>query len=166
MKISKGVEWTAHACTLLAALPKDWSLSAEALADFHDVPPAYMAKQMQALSRAGIIISQRGAVGGYKLAKPPKEITLWNIMAALEGKSPSFHCTEIRQNGPCGAKPKDCQEPCSIAASFFKAEQAFRNVLRKVTLLDLMRDAAANATPEKAMKIANWIRDNSANKIT
>ncbi|KJS37212.1 MAG: Rrf2 family transcriptional regulator [Hyphomonas sp. BRH_c22] len=166
MKINRGVEWAAHACTLLAALPQDWTLSAEALADYHNVPPAYMAKQMQALSQAGIVVSRRGAVGGYSLAKSPKEISLWNIMAAVEGSGPAFRCTEIRQNGPCGAKAKDCKKPCGIAASFFKAEQAFKDVLSQVTLLDMIHDAAASSTPEKAVKIADWIKENSANQRT
>ena len=61
MKINSGVEWAAHACALLATLPPGWSLSAQALAAYHEVPPAYMAKQLQALSKAGIVKSNRGA---------------------------------------------------------------------------------------------------------
>ena len=162
MKINKGVEWAAHACTLLAVLPKGWTLSAEALAIYHQVPPAYMAKQMQALSRAGLVTSQRGAIGGYRLTKAPSEVTLWQIMEAIEGSSPAFHCTEVRQNGPCGARAQNCRTPCGIAASFFKAEQAFRSALNEVTLLEMMHAAAAQSTPDKASKIANWVRDNSS----
>jgi len=162
MKINKGVEWATHACTLLALLPKAWTLSAEDLANYHDVPPAYMAKQMQALSRAGIVTSQRGAIGGYRLAKPSSVITLWHIMEAVEGSTPAFHCTEVRQNGPCGARAQDCRTPCGIAASFFKAEQAFRSALNDVTLLDMMHAATAQSTPEKAEKIADWIKDSSS----
>jgi Rrf2 family protein len=88
MKIASGVEWAAHACALLAMLPKGASLSAEALANYHDVPPAYMAKQMQALRRAGLIVSQRGAVGGYRLAATPNDINLWDITEAIEGSAP------------------------------------------------------------------------------
>ena len=52
MKMSEGVEWTAHACALLAALPPGMGLPAAALAEFHYLAPAYMAKHMQALARA------------------------------------------------------------------------------------------------------------------
>ena len=54
MKMSEGVEWTAHACVLLAALPPGVGLPANALAEFHELAPAYMAKHMQALARAGV----------------------------------------------------------------------------------------------------------------
>jgi len=162
MKLAKGVEWAAHASALLAVLPDAWSLSAEALADYHKVPPAYMAKQMQALSKVGLVISQRGAIGGYRLARPPSEITLWDITAAIEGTAPSFHCTEIRQNGPCGAAAETCKRPCGIAASFYRAEQAFRDVLRAVTLADLIALVAADTTPDKASSLAAWVQDNAA----
>ncbi len=55
MKMSEGVEWTAHACVLLAALPPRVGLPANALAEFHALAPAYMAKHMQALTRAGVV---------------------------------------------------------------------------------------------------------------
>ena len=50
MRMSEGVEWTAHACVLLAALPPGIGLPANALAEFHELAPAYMAKHMQALA--------------------------------------------------------------------------------------------------------------------
>ena len=92
MQISKGVEWAAHAASLMCGLPPDKGLRAEALARYHDVPGAYMAKQMQALSKAGIVQSARGKHGGYRLAKPADEITLWDIFAAIEGRTPAFTC--------------------------------------------------------------------------
>lgn len=55
MRINKGVEWAAHACAVLVPLWPDRGLSLAALAEFHDVPEPYMAKQMQALSRAGLV---------------------------------------------------------------------------------------------------------------
>ena len=75
MRMSEGVEWTAHACVLLAALPPGVGLPAAALAEFHYLAPAYMAKHMQALARAGVVESIRGAGGGYRLARPAGEVT-------------------------------------------------------------------------------------------
>lgn len=157
MKVNKGVEWAAHACALLAVLPEDWALSAEALAEFHDVPPAYMAKQMQALSRAGLVRSTRGAAGGYRLAVPADQISLWDITAAVEGAAPAFRCTEIRQNGPCGAAPESCIAPCGIARSFHQAEAAFREVLKQVGLPDIIRSAAETSPAEKAGDVYAWL---------
>jgi Rrf2 family protein len=112
MQISKGVEWAVHATSLMSGLPENAGLKAETLADYHGVPKAYMAKQLQALSKAGLVRTSRGAHGGYRLAKPSDEISLWDIMTAIEGGKPAFRCTEIRQTGPCALKPKDCHKSC------------------------------------------------------
>ncbi|MEO9635445.1 MAG: Rrf2 family transcriptional regulator [Parasphingorhabdus sp.] len=159
MQISKGVEWAAHAAAMMIALPEGRGLKAEALARYHDVPTAYMAKQLQALSKAGIIQSSRGAHGGYRLAKLATDISLWDITAAVDGRTPAFRCTEIRQNGPCGLKRKDCKSPCHIAASFAVAEAAFRNSLKAVTLADLGGQVVRDSTPEHLTDVMTWLHE-------
>src|SRR6516164_2591440 len=108
MRINKGVEWAVHACALLAPLPPGAGLSLAALAEFHGVPEPYMAKQMQALSQSGLVRTSRGKTGGYALARPTDAISLWDITIAIDGAVPAFRCTEIRQNGPCAVKKRDC----------------------------------------------------------
>ena len=68
MRINKGVEWAGHACALLVPLWPDKGLPLSALAEFHALPEPYMAKQMQALARAGIVTGGRGRSGFYTLA--------------------------------------------------------------------------------------------------
>ena len=159
MQISKGVEWACHAAALMAALPSDKALSADALARYHEVPAAYMAKQLQALSKAGLVHSSRGARGGYRLAKAPAEISLWDIMAAIEGHKSAFRCMEIRQNGPCPAKKDSCKTPCAIAASFSAAETAFRDSLRGVTLMQIAMGVMNIKTPSEITGVMQWISD-------
>lgn len=157
MKISSGVEWAAHACALLAALPPGKGLRAEALAAFHDLPPAYLAKQMQALSKAGLVNTNRGAKGGYRLARPVETISMWDITAAIDGTAPAFRCSEIRQAGPCKSAPKDCKKACPIARSFHHAETAYRDALKKVSLTMICADVAKDYTNEKAMRFGKWL---------
>lgn len=159
MQISKGVEWAAHAAALMAGLPEGRGLKAEALTRYHDVPAAYMAKQLQAMSKAGIVRTARGAHGGYRLAKPTDQISLWDITAAVDGAKPAFRCTEIRQNGPCGLERKDCRSPCQIAAAFAIAEQAFRDSLKAVSLADLGSQVVNASTPEHLMDIMAWLQN-------
>ena len=161
MKIAKGVEWSAHACAILALLPPGMALSKEALADFLGVPPPYLAKQLQALSRAGIVFTQRGATGGYRLAKSPEELTLWDVTAAIEGTSPSFKCTEVRRNGPCGASPAECPGPCHIAAAFYRAEENYRQTLRDVSLTQLVAGGAKEATEARKQSVSAWLARNA-----
>ncbi|MBI1340528.1 Rrf2 family transcriptional regulator [bacterium] len=158
MKLGSGVEWSVHACTLLSVLPEGWSLPAEAIAEYHGVPPAYMAKHLQSLRRAGLVSSTRGAAGGYRLRHPPASISLWDIVVAIEGRAPAFRCTEIRQNGPCGARPDACRAPCGVAASFYRAEQAYRDSLRSVSLVDMVTAAAEQSDAEKRSAIAQWLQ--------
>ena len=162
MKIGKGVEWAAHACAILALLPPRAALSRDALADYLGVPAPYLAKQLQALSRAGLVSTQRGAAGGYQLARDADTISLWDITAALEGAAPSFRCTEIRRNGPCGASPSECARPCDIAAAFHQAEQAYRSVLADVPLTQIVAGATAVATNWRKKQIGDWIEEHAS----
>ncbi len=157
MQMTKGVEWAVHAATLMAALPEGAGLSAEALATFHGVPPAYMAKQLQALSKAGLVESARGARGGYWLARPPAEISLWDVTESIEGARPAFRCTEIRQNGPCGLARMDCAALCPIAAAFLDAETAWRDRLKAISIADIAVKVAAGSPPERLVSVMGWI---------
>ena len=159
MKMSEGVEWTAHACALLAALPSGVGLPANALAEFHDLAPAYMAKHMQALARAGIVESTRGAGGGYRLARPAADISLWDIVGAIEGDEAAFRCSEIRQQGPCVTPNGDFRRPCEIHAAFGKAELAWRAHLKSVSLGDIAMEVVRKSSPQKRAAIAAWVQD-------
>lgn len=160
MRINKGVEWAAHACTLLVPLWPDRGLSLAALAEFHGLPEPYMAKQMQALARAGIVTGGRGRSGFYRLARAPSEITLLDILLAVDGDEPMFRCAEIRQQGPCGAAPADCKLPCNIAAGFARAETAYRESLAEVDMSTMARSVAAQIGQEKIAKAGKWIGAN------
>lgn len=160
MRLSQGVEWAVHACTVLAPLPPGRGLSLAALADFHGVPQPYMAKQMQQLSKAGIVRTSRGKTGGYALARPASAITLWDVTRALSGGEPLFHCSEIRQKGPCAAARADCRRPCQIAAAFASAETAWRQALQAVTIADLVAQVAAEGSPERIGEVVAWLGAN------
>ncbi|MBV1933171.1 MAG: Rrf2 family transcriptional regulator [Parvibaculaceae bacterium] len=97
MKISEGVEWAIHCCSLLAALPEGDRLSKGHLAEFFELREHYLAKFMQKLSAADIISSTRGGRGGYMLAHPAGKISLLQIVQAVDGEERFFRCTEIRQ---------------------------------------------------------------------
>lgn len=156
MQMNKGVEWAVHACTLLAPLAPGTGLSLAALAAYHGVPAAYMAKQMQALSRAGIVRAARGQSGGYALARSPIDVSLWDIVCAIGGPGPAFRCTEIRQRGPCAVPLADCTAPCAIAAAFARAESASRSVLKGITLADIMVDVGGHADEKHLVDVLGW----------
>lgn len=161
MRLGEGVEWAAHACALLAALPEGRGLPGAALAEYLDVPPAYLAKHMQALSRAGLVETGRGPAGGYRIAKPGREITLNDIAVAIEGREPAFRCQEVRQRGPGAASKEACKKPCGIAASFYAAERAWRAELAKVSIADVLADVARGpADAKRGAAVGKWLVEN------
>ncbi|MGH8992295.1 MAG: RrF2 family transcriptional regulator [Acidimicrobiia bacterium] len=144
MKLSDGVEWSLHCMCVLALLPEGTALPGGRLAEMHGVPTAYLVKHLQALRRAGVIESTPGRGGGYRLARPPSEITLWDIVAAVEGTAPAFRCTEIRQRGTLGGLPaKEYRLACTVTRVMLEAEAAWRAELERRTLAHLVGQAPA-----------------------
>ena len=143
MKLGDGVEQAIHCAALLAGLPEGGLLSAAALADFHGVSTSYLLKHMQALSKARLVETVSGPRGGYRLARAPDEITLLDIVLAVEGPEPAFRCKEIRQNGPDPLPQERFKAACGINAAMLRAEQAYRRELRHVTLAALLEGLLA-----------------------
>jgi Rrf2 family protein len=160
MRIGEGVEWAIHLCAVLGAVPDGHTLPAGRLAEFHDLPPDYLAKHLQALSRARIVTASRGVIGGYRLAKPARSITLLDITLAIEGSEPAFRCTEIRQRGPCAAGPGACKQQCAIAKAFLDAETQWRRSLASVTVADMATAAVRESfDKERRRKFQAWLND-------
>jgi Rrf2 family protein len=142
MKMSDGVEQAIHSVAMLAALSEGGVLSAAALAEFHGVSTSYLLKHLQSLSGAGILATVSGPKGGYSLAKSPEDITLLDIVLAVEGPAPAFRCAEIRQRGPNPLPGRYFSKPCGINAAMLKAEKAYRAELAKTTVADIRDDLA------------------------
>ena len=70
MKLPTSTEWLLHAAASLAQLEPGVSASAAQLAEHYGVPAAYLAKQLQALVRAGVLAATTGPRGGFRLARP------------------------------------------------------------------------------------------------
>lgn len=158
MKHSEGLEWAVHSCSLLAAMPPDTPLPAKLLAEFFDLPEAYLAKQMQKLSQAGIVSTRRGPRGGYALARAPAKISLLQMVEAIDGNARHFRCSEIRRCGPTGVAGKHYTRPCGIARSMWRAEKAWRKELSNVTLADIQNMGLAETPPEQTQKAIAWFQ--------
>jgi Rrf2 family protein len=155
--MNEGVEWATHCATLLAALPEDTVLPATRLAEYHDIPAPYLAKSLQALMRAGIVEAIPGRRGGYRLGRAATDITLLDIVRAVDGDGPFFHCTEIRRRGPSRVAVRSYSPTCGIAASMWRAEQAWQDELRAVTVAQLLAQTFEQAPPAALEKGATWI---------
>jgi Rrf2 family protein len=162
MILSRGVEWALHACALLALTPPGKTLQSAKLAEFHGVPPAYLAKHLQALARAGIVEPAYGKNGGYRLGKPAKAISLLAIVAAIDGEQPAFRCNEIRRNGPCGrGQGATYAGPCTFAAVMWEAEQAWRDRLATTSLADVTKRMLFDIDAEERECGQTWLTANA-----
>lgn len=166
MRLSEGVEWTIHACTVLATLPNGQALPAAKLAEFHDVAPAYLAKHLQATAAARITVSVPGPRGGYRLARPPAEISLLDIVLAVDGDDTAFRCTEIRQQGPTAGPPSSYRQVCGIARAMWRAEDAWRAALSATTVADLVMELLVTVAPEQLAASAEWVQQVEISRVS
>jgi len=159
MRLGRGVEWTLHCCSVLGALPPPLTISGSRLAEFHGVPAPYLVKQLQKLSQAGIVEATSGRRGGYRLARPAGEISLLDVVTALEGNDHAFRCTEIRQQGPTAVEARKYVRPCGIARAMWRAEDAWRAQLAAVTLADINDELDRTVDPKQMRKAIEWFKE-------
>ena len=138
MKLPESTEWVLHATASLAQLDPGSAASAAQLAEHYGLPAAYLAKQLQALVRAGVLTAVTGPRGGFRLARPADQITMLQVVEAVDGGSPFYTCNEIRQRGRAASPPEQCREACGLAATMAAAEGAWRQSLRTVTIADVV----------------------------
>ena len=146
-----------HACTLLAAVPPDRALPAAKLAEYHGVPAAYLAKHLQALARAGVLETVKGPRGGYRLARPAADITLLDVVEAIDGDEPAFRCTEIRRRGPSAVPAREYTRPCGINRAFQRADELWREELGRTSIADLVLGVMKEAPPVALQKGVRWL---------
>mgnify|MGYP002138662537 FL=1 len=135
IRISKETD---YGIVLLSCLAQaaDASLSASALAERGRLPLPTVSKVLKLLARGGLLVSQRGARGGYALARPPREITVAEIIAVIDGPIALTDCSP-GGHGDCGY-----QGHCQVSGHWGPISRAISTALEGVTLADLLRPQA------------------------
>lgn len=159
MKLSEGVEWGLHCVSVLAALPPGATLPTKSLAEYHGLSETYLSKHLQALANARIIESVPGPRGGYRLMRAPEEITLLEVVEAIDGREPLFRCTEIRQRGPLAREPQAYRLPCGIHIAMARAEKAWRDALRSQTLADIITHYMQDVDQHQQQRSMQWVAE-------
>ncbi|MFI0901048.1 RrF2 family transcriptional regulator [Streptomyces sp. NPDC020983] len=135
MKMGKGVEAAMHCCLVMHWLEGRPVTSAQ-LAEFFGLPPAYLQKTLRALVADGIAQAARGQSGGFVLARAAGAISLMDVVAAVEGRSPAFRCEEIRSAGRSGSLGARSGQ-CAVAHAMSRAEMAYRAALAAESIADI-----------------------------
>lgn len=107
--------------------------SAAALAQQRQLPLPMVSKILKSLARAGLLISQRGAQGGYSLARSAAEISAADIIGALEGPIAITECSGDNHDG-CSRL-----EHCEVSGHWPRINQAIHTALQSINLLEMSR---------------------------
>ncbi|MGB6535571.1 MAG: Rrf2 family transcriptional regulator [Xanthobacteraceae bacterium] len=152
-------EYGVHCLLHLANVPEGVWPSARDVADFQGISNAYVAKLFTQLQKAGIVESSGGKSGGFRLARIADEISVLDVVDALEGKSPLFRCREVRKNCVLFEnKNPDWSRRgvCAIHATMLAAEARMRDVLARETLGSLARTVAGKQTASEGAASREW----------
>lgn len=155
MRITAKVDYAVRAVVELAAAEADL-VKGEQLAERQAIPAKYLENILADLRRAGLVRSQRGAEGGYRLARAAEDISVADVIRAVEGPLADVHGTppeEIEYPGAAG----------SLRDVWVATRAALRTVLETVTLADI----AAGRLPQQPVGelVADpeaWIRRRAA----
>lgn len=104
MKLSSRARYGLRALIDLAVHSGTESVSISSIAARQSLSEAYLEQLMAKLKKAGLIVSTRGAQGGYKLAKDAKEISVGDVLRALEGNLEAVQCAGLSEEGCQGAQ--------------------------------------------------------------
>ncbi len=85
MQLTRGTDYAIRVLVHLAGLPPGSRASQDRLANATAVPSQFLGKILQTLARAGLIVSFRGAQGGFELARLPQDVTLLDVVEAMQG---------------------------------------------------------------------------------
>ena len=134
---------TDHAIVVLAHLSRKAHVCvhpAAGIADETAIPQPTVAKVFKQLTRGGLLISTRGAAGGYSLARDPAEISVADVVTAMEGPLSLTACA-IEGLNTC-----DHGEHCQISGHWPLINQAVYGALADVSMLDLARPVPGTQT--------------------
>jgi Rrf2 family protein len=136
-----------HTLLNLAWLGDGEPVATAQLAAGHDLSASYLNKQLQQLVKVGLLESVPGVRGGFRLTRPLAEVSVLDVVLAIEGDAPLFRCAEIRQCGSIGERCPDTNfaRPCAVKIAMGRAEAAWRQVLAEQSLADVQAAVDAHA---------------------
>jgi Rrf2 family protein len=128
MKISQASAYALHALMFMVRHMTQLPMTSKAIARTEGMPEGYLAKVLQQLGKAGFIRSVRGRERGYVFARPPEEISLLELLEAMEGQ-PLFDDCPLRHCA-CGGTSHNCH----IFARWIAATRKVKDLLDETTI--------------------------------
>jgi Rrf2 family protein len=139
VKVSTRGDYASRALLSLALHSAQQPTSVRDVAERTGLPQPYLEQILLALKGAGLVRSKRGVGGGYVLARPPEEITLGEIVSAVDGPIVAGDFGAPHENGAC-----DHEGQCILLAVWAEVGEHMRRHLDSFTLADMVRRATGN----------------------
>ena len=161
------VEQALHCLLFLVYREDEGMPSARDLAEFQGVSPSFVAKHFTNLEKSGVVRSGEGVRGGFRLARPASEISVLEVVDAIEGTKPLFQCREIRMNCVLygDTPPKWATHGvCGIHAVMIEAERKMRKSLANVSLRDLATRVSAKLPKSHLTAADEWFETRQADR--
>jgi Rrf2 family protein len=135
MLTAKG-KYSLKALAHLAALDTQAMTQAIDIAEANGIPKKFLDAILGELRNAGIVQSQKGPGGGYRLARVPSEIRIGHVIRTIDGPLAPIACASRTAYQPC----RDCSDvrACSVRLMMTKVRDAISDVLDRVTLADMI----------------------------
>jgi Rrf2 family protein len=145
LRLSKKADYALMAMKHLALRGDRGSSSAREIAEQYDIPIELMAKVLQRLVQRGLLASHQGTRGGYELARPPRQITVADVIQAIDGPVTVTACSSDDENCDQFAK-------CNVRDPLWRVRERILAALGECTVAELAADppAAAQARPRPA----------------
>lgn len=134
--LSKTGRHAIRALAVLAELPNGKYLGANAIADVIGAPPNYLGKLLKRFAEEGLVISQKGLNGGFRLGRPAADITLLEVLDPVEDLSKWSGCVLGRPT--CGD-----ENPCKLHHRWKGVKTQYIEMLETTTLADLRESPVA-----------------------
>jgi Rrf2 family protein len=137
MKLTRAGEYAIRGVIGLALhYREDRTVLVSQVAAEQEVSAAFLAKIFQQLVKAGLMVSNRGARGGFALARGPKEITIKDVLEAIEGPTALNHC--LLHEDRCKRA-----DGCYMARVWREAQKGLLDVLEKTRISDVVENLRA-----------------------
>ena len=145
MMFSTKAEYGVRVMTHLARANGEGPISLASIAESEGLPLAYLEHLAQRLRRSELVQSTRGAHGGYTLGRPADEITMAEIVRALEGSIAPIECISADPDGQlvCTREGESGHDPCPTKLLWTRVQGSIVRTLTDMTLADLVQPATA-----------------------
>lgn len=153
MKISTRSEYGIRVLLALARAEGAEPVSLASIARSERLPHAYIEQLVADLRRADLVTATRGQAGGYRLARPPEQISLATAIRVLDGPLLEMPCAGVESAEIC-ARP----EPCSVHEAYERLFASINSTLGSTTLAELAQRADAAGGPPYSPDVRRKIR--------